>query len=125
MKSGLCGMALILLMAPLLRSPLNMDSTQVTVQKGFWLPDAMVQQLTGGSLNYPQLCFMEKPHVLKMLVIDDDPGFLGLIATALAHQDLHILAATDSEAGLELFLRMRPHIVITDVVMPKLDGLQF
>jgi DNA-binding NtrC family response regulator len=101
-----------------------MDSTQVTVQKGFWLPDAMVQQLTGGSLTYPELCFMEKTRVLKMLVIDDDPGFLGLIATALAHQDLQILTATDSEAGLELFLQVRPHIVITDMVMPKLDGMQ-
>ncbi|HVO62769.1 MAG TPA: sigma-54 dependent transcriptional regulator [Terriglobales bacterium] len=67
---------------------------------------------------------MEKNRLLKMLVIDDDPAFLGLVATALAQQDLQILTASDSEAGWELFLRTRPHIVITDLLMPKLDGMQ-
>ncbi len=67
---------------------------------------------------------MDKAPKLKILVIDDDASFLGLIAAALNREDLQIHTASDSEAGLELFSRIRPQIVMTDLVMPKLNGMQ-
>jgi DNA-binding NtrC family response regulator len=67
---------------------------------------------------------MDNGAKLKILVIDDDPAFLGLIATALAQPEVQILTADDSEAGLELFSQARPHIVVTDLMMPKFDGMQ-
>ena len=100
------------------------DSNKVTVVAGFWLPGPIANRLESCRLSCPQPIVMDKRPILKMLVIDDDPEYVGLIATALAHQDLQILTATDPQVGWEMFLRMRPQIVITDLVMPKLDGMQ-
>ena len=34
------------------------------------------------------------------------------------------MTASDAEAGLELFLRARPHVVLLDIVLPKMNGLE-
>jgi DNA-binding NtrC family response regulator len=60
----------------------------------------------------------------KLLAIDDDQSFLGLISNALAGQDnLEVITATDSESGLSLFRRFRPRIVLLDLVMPQMSGM--
>jgi len=47
-----------------------------------------------------------------------------LVAAALAHQDAEILTATDPEEALDLAYEHHPQIVITDLVMPKLTGME-
>jgi len=108
----------------LLWSPLMFDYVQVTLEEGFWQPVPTAFRLDGCSLTCPKVLFMDKRPILRLLVIDDDPEYLGLITTALAQRNLQIFTATDSEAGLEIFLRTRPQIVVTDLMMPKLDGMQ-
>ena len=66
----------------------------------------------------------EKNHALKLLVIDDSPQNLELITGALAQKGLQILTASDPEAGFEIFLRARPQIVLVDLVMPKMSGME-
>jgi DNA-binding NtrC family response regulator len=66
----------------------------------------------------------DKSITVKMLVVDDTPQNLELIAEALAQKGLQILTASDPEAGFELFLRTRPQIVLLDLVMPKLSGME-
>src|ERR1022692_321371 len=65
-----------------------------------------------------------KSITVKLLVVDDTPQNLELIAEALAQKGLQILTASDPEAGFELFLRTRPQIVLVDLVMPKLNGME-
>ena len=60
---------------------------------------------------------------LRLLVIDDEPQNLGLIQSALEQQGLEILTATDPEAGLAIFQEERPEIVLLDLVMPKMNGM--
>ena len=60
---------------------------------------------------------------LRLLVIDDEAQNLGLIESALEQQGLEILTATDPEAGLALFQEERPEIVLLDLVMPKMNGM--
>ncbi len=67
---------------------------------------------------------MDKCPKLKLLVIDDDPVYLELIACSLARPDLEILTASDAETGLEAFRRARPQIVLSDLVMPGLSGME-
>jgi len=67
---------------------------------------------------------MSKPSAFKLLVIDDDPQTLSLIADALESESLEILTAEEPEAGLELFLQTRPRIVLLDFVMPKVSGME-
>jgi DNA-binding NtrC family response regulator len=67
---------------------------------------------------------MDKNPMLKLLAIDDDPAFLRMIAAALARENLQILTVTDPEAGLDLFLSTRPQIVLLDLVMPRVGGME-
>jgi DNA-binding NtrC family response regulator len=62
------------------------------------------------------------PAVL-LLIIDDNPGSLDLLSNALVQPGLEILTASDPEDGLDLACSRHPQIVLTDLVMPNLSGL--
>src|SRR3984957_10059588 len=64
-----------------------------------------------------------KPAI-SLLIIDDNAGSLELLSTALAQPGLEIYTASDPEEGLDLVHRHRPQIVLTDLVMPNLSGLE-
>jgi DNA-binding NtrC family response regulator len=64
-----------------------------------------------------------KPAV-SLLIIDDNAASLELLSTALAQQGLEILTAGDPETGLDLIHDRRPQIVLTDLVMPRMSGLE-
>lgn len=59
---------------------------------------------------------------IRILAIDDSPTMRGLIAAALepAGFDLHL--AEDGVQGLDRLESSDPHLVITDINMPRLDG---
>ncbi|MEZ5756500.1 MAG: response regulator [Paracoccaceae bacterium] len=59
---------------------------------------------------------------IRILAIDDSPTMRGLVAAALQPSvfDLHL--AEDGIAGLDLLPKADPHLVITDINMPRLDG---
>jgi DNA-binding NtrC family response regulator len=67
---------------------------------------------------------MPAKPLVSILVIDDNPRSVELLATALTHEDAQILTATDPEHGLDLAYEHHPQIVITDLVMPKLTGME-
>ncbi len=59
-----------------------------------------------------------------LLIIDADPSSLELLSNALARPGLGILTASSSEGGLDLFCSRRPQIVITELRMPFMGGMQ-
>ena len=61
---------------------------------------------------------------ISLLIIDDNQGSLEMLSSALAQPGLEILTASDPEAGLELVFSRRPMIVLTDLVMPNLSGME-
>jgi DNA-binding NtrC family response regulator len=67
---------------------------------------------------------MSQPRALKLLAIDDTPQNLELIRAALEQLDLEIVTAEDPDAGFEIFLQMRPRIVLLDMVMPRVTGME-
>ena len=60
----------------------------------------------------------------KILVVDDDLTFLGLVDWVLTHEGYEILKASDGQEGLRLLFSARPDLVLLDVVMPGMDGWQ-
>ena len=67
---------------------------------------------------------MSEPKNLTVLAIDDSPENLELIRAALEKQEVEILTADDPEVGFEIFLKTRPRIVLLDLVMPKVNGIE-
>ena len=61
---------------------------------------------------------------IKVLVIDDDPKILNLIATVLERHGFDLYTAADGEKGIELFKKENPPIILTDIIMPKVTGIE-
>ena len=61
---------------------------------------------------------------LSLLIIDDNAGSLEMLSSALAQPDLEILTASDPEEGLDLVHSRHPQIVLTDLVMPGMTGME-
>ncbi len=61
----------------------------------------------------------------KILVIDDDQGSRELFKTLLSHFGYAVLEAHDGKEGLEQVRRHKPDLVISDILMPSMNGFQF
>jgi DNA-binding response OmpR family regulator len=59
----------------------------------------------------------------RVVVADDDPGVTWFVADLLRTTGCVVYEAFDGQSALELCYRVLPDLVVTDVVMPKLDGL--
>lgn len=60
---------------------------------------------------------------LRILVVDDDPSALVVLQHVLAEQGHRVLSARDGREGLKLAVAERPQMIISDWVMPEIDGL--
>ena len=59
----------------------------------------------------------------KILVVDDDRKTVDLVRLYLEKDDYQVLTAYDGQAALELARQNRPDLLVLDVMLPKLDGL--
>lgn len=57
-----------------------------------------------------------------LLVAEDDPDIRKLLYTTLTFKGYRVVAAHNGREGLEFIQKERPLIVITDIMMPQLDG---
>jgi len=67
---------------------------------------------------------MNEEFNISLLAIDDDPGSLELIRYTLAQDGLEIITAVAPQQGLELILRLHPQIVLLDLRMPQMNGIE-
>ena len=61
---------------------------------------------------------------ITLVAIDDDPGCLNLIEEGLSREGLQILTAPSAETGLALVRKRHPQIVLIDLMMPDMDGIE-
>jgi len=71
--------------------------------------------MSGGSGNSPSL---------RLVVIDDDPKNLKFVNFILANAGLEIHTASVPQEGLDLIRRLRPQVVLMDLVMPGVQGME-
>ncbi|HVG37847.1 MAG TPA: response regulator, partial [Pyrinomonadaceae bacterium] len=57
-------------------------------------------------------------------MVDDDQGKRELLAFALARAGYIVHTANDGQAGLEAVEKQQPDLIVTDVMMPRLDGFE-
>jgi two-component system cell cycle response regulator DivK len=63
-------------------------------------------------------------HAHTVLLVEDDALNLELLQTVLEASGFTVLAASDARTGLELARAERPDIVLMDVQLPEMDGLE-
>ena len=61
---------------------------------------------------------------MKILIIEDETNIVQLIRLYLEQAGFSVLSASDGVAGLELHAREHPDLVILDLMLPALDGME-
>ncbi len=67
---------------------------------------------------------MEQHESPTVLVVDDDPPILTLVAELLTDEGYLVRAVYDGLAALAEIERDPPDVVVSDVTMPRLDGIE-
>jgi two-component system, response regulator, stage 0 sporulation protein F len=62
-------------------------------------------------------------HIKKILVVDDEMGIRSLLSELLENEGFEVRAAKDGQESLDEMEREDFDLVITDIQMPRLDGL--
>jgi DNA-binding response OmpR family regulator len=60
----------------------------------------------------------------RILIIDDDPRFLGWLRETLEDAGYQVAVARDGSAGISEFDRTPADLVITDIIMPDKEGIE-
>ena len=60
----------------------------------------------------------------RVLVVDDEPQITRVLRTVLSSQGYQVRTAAEGEAALSNFADWRPELVITDLFMPHMDGIE-
>ncbi|MBN1318618.1 MAG: response regulator [Anaerolineales bacterium] len=63
-----------------------------------------------------------EPQPNRILVVDDDKIIVEILKQSLTLAGYHVDSASDGEEGLELARRIKPDLILLDVMMPRLDG---
>jgi DNA-binding response OmpR family regulator len=68
----------------------------------------------------PEVTTVRSPRVL---VVDDERSIVDFIRLGLQYEGFQVQTAPDGQAALRLISEFKPHVVVLDIMMPKLDGL--
>ena len=60
----------------------------------------------------------------RILVVDDEPQITRVLRTSLSSQGYDLRVANDGETALEILKNWTPDLIITDLSMPNMDGLE-
>jgi two-component system, cell cycle response regulator DivK len=60
----------------------------------------------------------------KVLIVEDNPANMTLAVFLLQSAGYTVLSATDAEAGLTLARSERPNLILMDIQLPGMDGLE-
>jgi CheY-like chemotaxis protein len=79
-----------------------------------------VRQVFAADGNRPKVNMAEK----TILIVDDNPVNLKLIRILLAGEGYDVHTATDAEDALRVLQDLRPQMILMDIQLPGIDGLE-
>lgn len=60
----------------------------------------------------------------KILIVEDDKDFLSILKTKLLGEGFGVVSAENGEEGIEVAEKENPDLIIADILMPKIDGIE-
>jgi two-component system, OmpR family, alkaline phosphatase synthesis response regulator PhoP len=60
----------------------------------------------------------------KILIVEDDKDFLFILQTDLRNEFSSVITAQDGQEGLDLAEKEKPDLILLDILMPKMDGIE-
>ena len=61
----------------------------------------------------------------KILIVEDEKDLVKLIRYNLEKEKFRVTSARDAETGLKLARKSKPDLILLDIMLPKMDGLEF
>lgn len=65
-----------------------------------------------------------KKQDIKILLVDDEPDILEILKYNLSSQGYQVFTAKNGVEGVEMAKKKKPHLIILDVMMPEMDGIE-
>ena len=65
-----------------------------------------------------------KKKDIKLLLVDDEPDILEIVSYNLQNEGYQIFTATNGIEAIELAKKVNPHLILLDVMMPEMDGIE-
>ena len=60
----------------------------------------------------------------KILVVDDEENIVNIVSAYLKKEEYQVIVAYDGEKALELAREHQPDLIVLDIMLPKMDGLE-
>jgi DNA-binding response OmpR family regulator len=64
------------------------------------------------------------PDAFRILVVDDEPHIASFLRMGLSHEGFDVETAADGESALKTVSSFKPELVILDLMLPDMDGLE-
>ena len=61
---------------------------------------------------------------IKILLVDDEPDILEIVGYNLSNEGYQVITAENGLEGVKKAKKERPHLIILDVMMPEMDGIE-
>ncbi len=75
-------------------------------------------------MMHPVLALAAPARQSAILIVDDAPDSLGLLQDMMRHQGYQTFVASTGKRALDIAMRVQPDLILLDVLLPDLDGLE-
>ncbi|MBT8309184.1 MAG: response regulator transcription factor [Flavobacteriaceae bacterium] len=65
-----------------------------------------------------------KKSDIKILLVDDEPDILEIVGYNLSSEGYQVITAENGTEGVKKAQKQKPHLIILDVMMPEMDGIE-
>jgi two-component system response regulator (stage 0 sporulation protein F) len=89
-----------------------------------WAGPALIVSSVIEVVEDGQIAVMKVPPPARILVIDDNLAVIDILATCLGEEGHTISSALTSDEGLKLVILSRPDLVLLDVALPGMNGIE-
>lgn len=93
--------------------------------EGGWQKGATFRAYIPGAIKEVNAETLRDPNVTRVLLVEDDESIREYFEEELTYSGYEVVSAVDGEDGIHAYFRTKPDLIVSDIRMPKVDGLEF